>query len=61
MTQLLDELDTGCDIHPVNVTLKRREAINTDVNADTYVYVGTQFAAFKLLVLLQSLLQNCLL
>ena len=33
MTQILDEQDNEHNSHSVNATLKRHEAINTDVNA----------------------------
>jgi len=33
MTQILDELDNGRDMHSVDAALKRHEAIHTDVDA----------------------------
>ena len=32
VTQILDELNTGCDVHSVDAAMKEHEAINTDVN-----------------------------
>ena len=40
LTQILNELDTGCDVHLVDAAMKKHEAINTDVNARvSYWYV----------------------
>jgi len=33
MTQMLDELDNGCDTHSDDAALKRHEAIHADVDA----------------------------
>ena len=33
LTQILDELDTGCDAYSVDAAMKEHGAINTDVNA----------------------------
>ena len=32
LTQILDELNTGCDVHTVGAAMKGHKAINTDVN-----------------------------
>ena len=32
LTQILNELNTGCDVHSVDAAMKEHEAINTDVN-----------------------------
>ena len=33
LTQILDELDAGCDVHSVDAAQKRHEAKKADVNA----------------------------
>ena len=33
LTQILNELDTGYDVHSVDAAMKEHEAINTEVNA----------------------------
>ena len=41
LTQILDELDTGCDVHSVDAAMKEHEAISTDVNVKvSYRYGG---------------------
>ena len=32
LTQILDKLDTGYDVHSVDAAMKEHEAINSDVN-----------------------------
>ena len=57
MTQILDELDNGHNLHSVNAALKRHEAINSDVNArvSIWMYIFRVITVYLLYVLLGSL------
>ena len=44
LTQILDELDTGCDVHSVDAAMKEHEAVSTDVNVRvSYLYVYVEY------------------